>query len=243
VRFDEHGDGAPTLVLLHGMASTGRVWDLVVERLAWPGRIVVPDLPGHGRSRPSPPYSFGSMAADVAAVVGRDSEVVAVGHSLGGVVALALGSGWFGCPVRTVVAMSVKVRWSPEDLARAAAIASRPVTWFDDESAAVDRALRVAGLAGLVDPSSPMATAGVVADGCRFRLAHDPATADLGAPDIAGLVAACRARVVLGCGSEDPMVGHAELVGFDPAAFVLEGIGHNAHVEAPDLVAGVITAL
>ena len=242
MRFDEHGSGAPTLVLLHGMAATGRVWDLVVERLTWPGRIVVPDLPGHGRSPHSPPYSFGSMAADVASVVG-DDDVVAVGHSLGGVVALALGSGWFGCRVTTVVAMSVKVRWSSDDLARAAALATRPVTWFDEEPAAVERALRVAGLSGLVEPSSPMATAGVVADGGRFRLAHDPATADLGAPDLAGLVAACRARVVLGCGSEDPMVGHADLVGYDPSAFVLEGIGHNAHVEAPDLVAGVISAL
>src|SRR6266545_2132682 len=62
------GDG-PLLVLLHGLGATGQVWDGVAAR--WPGGWVIPDLPGHGRSDRLPRYSFGSMAAELAARAGR----------------------------------------------------------------------------------------------------------------------------------------------------------------------------
>jgi pimeloyl-ACP methyl ester carboxylesterase len=239
---EEHGAGRPSLVLLHGMTGTGRVWDAVVDRLRgrWPGRVVVPDLSGHGRSPHRGPYSLGSMAADVAGVLGRDDDVVVVGHSLGGAVGLALASGWFGCGVTTVLALSVKVRWSDEDLARASAVAAKAAAKFPTEGEAVERYLRVSGLGGLVDATSAVARAGVVAEGGGYRLAHDPAVSDLGRPDIAGLLAACRANVVFGTGSEDAMATHATLAELDPSARRFDGLGHNLHVEAPDVVAELI---
>jgi len=239
-----HGEGQPTLVLLHGMAATGRVWDAVVDRLAgrWPGRILVPDLPGHGRSPQLARYSFGAIAGEVAALVEPDDDVVAVGHSMGGVVALTLGSGWFGCRISTVVAASMKVRWTSDELARMTVLAAKPVTWFDIEADAVDRYLRVSGLATLVTPSSPIALDGVVEADGRFRLANDTTTAAIGEPDMAGLLAASRARVVLASGSADQMAPAADLLELDPATVVLDGVGHNAHVEAPDLFADLIVA-
>ena len=186
---------APTLLLLHGLGGNHTVWDAVVERLdgRWPGDIAVPDLPGHGTSPHDPPYSFGGMAAAVAESLDGDVALV-VGHSLGGVVGLALGSGWFGIRVEQVVAFSVKVAWTGEELTAAAAVAAKPVAWFDRREDAVARYLKVAGLHGLVDPASPIAASGVVEDGGRFRLAHDPGTAGVGAPDMEGLLAACRAE-------------------------------------------------
>jgi pimeloyl-ACP methyl ester carboxylesterase len=44
-------------------------------------------------------YSFGQHAADVAALLRPGEPVVVVGHSMGGVVGLALASGWFGVDV------------------------------------------------------------------------------------------------------------------------------------------------
>ena len=67
-----------------------------------------------------------------------------------------------------------------------AALAAKPVTWFDTEADAVDRYLRVSGLATLVTPSSLIALDGVVERDGRFRLANDTMTAAIGAPDVAG---------------------------------------------------------
>src|SRR5262245_37275966 len=45
------GSGSPSLVLLHGLGQNGAVWrPLLAELSGWPGRIVIPDLRGHGRS-------------------------------------------------------------------------------------------------------------------------------------------------------------------------------------------------
>jgi pimeloyl-ACP methyl ester carboxylesterase len=235
------GTDGSTLLLLHGLAGTRRVWDPVIEALGerWPGPIVASDLPGHGEATHDPPYSFGGMAAAVARSCGDEVSVV-LGHSLGGVVGLALGSGWFGCRVGTVVAVSIKVAWTDEELAGAAAIAAKPPAWFDTRDEAVSRYLRVAGLTGLVDRSGPVAAAGVVEEGGRFRLAHDPATAAVGAPDMEGLLAACRADVVLGGGTDDQYVSPGQLLGLDPSAIVLDGIGHNPHLENPALVADLV---
>ena len=92
------GEGEPLLLLLHGLGATADVWagwgPLLAAR--WPGRWVAPDLPGHGGSAPLARYSFGALAAAVADLAGPAERTVVLGHSLGGVVGLALGSGWFG---------------------------------------------------------------------------------------------------------------------------------------------------
>ncbi|XVV04593.1 alpha/beta fold hydrolase [Actinosynnema sp. CA-248983] len=119
----ERGGSGPLLVLLHGLGATGEVWRGVVDR--WPGAWLVPDLPGHGRSAPLERYSFGSFAAAVASVVPA-GPVAVLGHSLGGVVALTLASGWFGVDVSAVGGVGIKLRWTPGELERAAGLASRP---------------------------------------------------------------------------------------------------------------------
>jgi pimeloyl-ACP methyl ester carboxylesterase len=239
--MSQPGTDGPTLLLLHGLAGTRRVWDSVAESLGerWPGPVVALDLPGHGEAPHDPPYSFGGMAAAVARQCGGYVDL-AVGHSLGGVVALALGSGWFGCRVRRVVALSIKVAWTDDELSGAAAVAAKPVAWFDGRDDAVGRYLKVAGLAGLVDPSGPVASAGVTEVDGRWRLVHDPATAAVGAPDMEGLLAACRADVLLGCGAGDHLVSHDQLLALDPSAIELAGVGHSPHVEAPAQVAELV---
>jgi pimeloyl-ACP methyl ester carboxylesterase len=55
-----------------------------------------------------------------------------------------------------------------------------------------------------------------------------------------GLLAACRADVALGCGTEDQFVRPDQLLVLDRSAVVLDGIGHNPHVEAPERVAELV---
>jgi pimeloyl-ACP methyl ester carboxylesterase len=47
--YRDKGVGAPNL-LLHGFAEDGTVWDNQIETLSRSCRLIVPDLPGSGRS-------------------------------------------------------------------------------------------------------------------------------------------------------------------------------------------------
>jgi pimeloyl-ACP methyl ester carboxylesterase len=68
----------------------------------------------------------------------------------------------------------------------------------------------------------------------------DPAAFSVGSPDMAGLLAAARSRVVLARGEHDPMVTEAQLTDLHPAPVTLSGLGHNAHVEDPERVLGLL---
>ena len=163
--------------MLHGMGANAAVWRRmlpIVER-RWPGRWVAVDLRGHGRSAHAPPYGYAVHAADVAqALGGRDEELVLLGHSMGGVVAMALATGWFGVAVRRVFAFGVKIGWTEAEVAQMKGLAAKPARVFDSRAEAAARYLRVSGLAGLVEPGAPEALAGIVEAEGGFRLAADP---------------------------------------------------------------------
>jgi pimeloyl-ACP methyl ester carboxylesterase len=86
------GEGSP-LLLLHGLAVDGRMFEAVVPGLIRHHRIIVPDLRGHGRSARLPgPYTVDRMVQDLGVLLetlGVPSTVV-VGYSQGGAVAQAL---------------------------------------------------------------------------------------------------------------------------------------------------------
>ncbi|MFD5826589.1 alpha/beta fold hydrolase [Lentzea sp. NPDC060358] len=217
----ERGGNGPLLVLLHGLGATGEVWEDVVA--GWSGSWLVPDLPGHGRSGRIDRYSFGSFAAAVAEVVPRE-PVTVVGHSLGGVVGLALASGWFGVDVTTCVGVGIKVRWTDEELEKAAAFAARPAKVFDLEAEAVDRASRMAGV--------PIWHGVSEVDG-GWAPSLDVRAFGVGRPDLPGLIMASKAEVVLAAGENDPMCPREHLEELVPDPVTFPGAGHNVHVESP----------
>ncbi|MGC5022888.1 alpha/beta fold hydrolase [Micromonospora sp. DT47] len=246
------------LLLLHGMGATGDVWlpwaPLLEHR--WPGRWFAPDLAGHGWSSPLPGYTFAGLADRVAAGLepvtgaapggvgseGRRSgeRLVVLGHSLGGVVALALAARDAGLPVDAVVGLGIKAVWSPAELAKAAELAGRPATWFASRDEAARRYLRVSGLGGLFAPDHPVVDAGLRAEDGRWRLAMDPAAFAVGAPDLPALLASADVPVLLARGEHDPMVSDAQLAAFGVPVVTLPGLGHNAHVEDPAAVLALL---
>ena len=228
LRVRRGGSATPTVLLLHGLGATGDVWNGFVDTLgrrSW----VAPDLPGHGGSAPLRQYTFGAVAAAVADLVDPAGTVV-VGHSFGGVIGLHLA----GRPgVRAVVGVGIKVAWTAEDLARAAALAERPAPAFATREQAVARHLRVSGLDGLVDPGDAALEAGVRRVEGGWRPAFDPRAFGVGEPGMAALLAGAAVPVVLARGERDPMVSTADLAALQADPVVLAGLGHNAHVEAP----------
>jgi pimeloyl-ACP methyl ester carboxylesterase len=228
------GDGEPLLLLLHGLGATADVWagwqPLLADR--WPGRWLAPDLPGHGGSAPLPEYTFDAMAAALRPLVEPGGRTFVLGHSLGGVVGLALAAA--GTPVAAVAGLGIKVAWTDEELDKAQALAERPVTWFDSRDEAAARYLRVSGLAGLLAADDPAVAAGLVQQDGRWRLALDPRAFAVGAPDMAGLLARSPATVTLARGELDPMNSDEQLGQWGVPVVTLPGLGHNAHVESPE---------
>lgn len=230
------------MLLLHGLGATGGVWQGVEATTP----ALAPDLPGHGVAAWHETYTFISHAEAVLPLLEVfDRPVPVVGHSMGGVVALELAA-LAPDRVSRVVGLGIKVAWPPEDAARALAMAQRPVATYDTRAEAVERYLRVSGLAGLVRSDDPMVERAVVdraaaGEGSGWRLAQDPRTFGVGVPDMARLLAAARCPVVLARGEHDPMVAHQQLAELPAEAVTLLGLGHNAHVEDPAAVLALLT--
>jgi pimeloyl-ACP methyl ester carboxylesterase len=87
-RFGRRG---PHVVMIHGLASTQHIWDLVVPRLENGFRVTTLDQRGHGESsKPSAGYGFEDVTKDLGAVlraIGATKPIL-VGHSYGANVAI-----------------------------------------------------------------------------------------------------------------------------------------------------------
>jgi len=235
--FDHGGQGRALLVLLHGLGATRQVWSPLTRLLEekWPGRWLAPDMPGHGQSGWASNYAPGAQAEQVADLVKTfdTGDVVLLGHSMGGVVALILGTDLFGLRVRRVLGVGVKVVWTAPEISALTERAAGPPRLFESEAAAVERYLKVSGLIGLVHAGHDLARAGVARVEAGWRLAMDPRAHAVGAPDMAALTGRAKAPFALAAGSQDPMVGLEDLRAWDPRAEALEGLGHNVMVQDP----------
>lgn len=102
--IDWGGDGTP-LLLLHGLSSSARIWDLAAPLLTGRFRVVAADQRSHGLSdRPADGYGFSDTTADTVALIealALDRPVL-VGHSWGASVALTTAAAHAGA-VRGVV--------------------------------------------------------------------------------------------------------------------------------------------
>ena len=92
IYYQEFGRGHP-LLLIHGLGSSSRDWELQIPDFEKDFRVIAIDLRGHGRSdKPRGPYSMRQFAADAARLLEILEAVPAhvLGISLGGMVAFQL---------------------------------------------------------------------------------------------------------------------------------------------------------
>lgn len=85
------GKGEPAVVLIHGWACDSNYWNAQIDVLKSKYTVVAVNLAGHGASeRNRSDWSIANYGEDVATVVRqlRNRQVVLVGHSMGGDVAL-----------------------------------------------------------------------------------------------------------------------------------------------------------
>jgi pimeloyl-ACP methyl ester carboxylesterase len=83
-----------TVMLLHGFGETGEVWKFQAAHLQSTFRVIVPDLPGSGKSGfiDMEPPSLDLYADAVVKILNAEqiSEVILIGHSMGGYIAMAV---------------------------------------------------------------------------------------------------------------------------------------------------------
>ena len=234
----------PIVVLLHGAGATGAVWHGVAAELAHQAvEVLTPDLPGHGEAVAAAPYSVGTLAAAVAATVPPAQPWCVAGHSLGGYVALALASGWFGSAPVAAVSLGAKLTFTESDRARAAEMAVRPARWFATRDEAVDRYRRVVGLPASLVANEAFLERGVRSGPDGYRLAHDPASFAIVVPSFRALLAAAACPAVVVRGEHDPIVTHAECAELPVPFEELTALGHNPHVEDPARTAALLVRL
>lgn len=248
------GPPGRTTLVLHGFTGTGQAMHALVESL--PGRVVAPDLVGHGVS-PAPdavgPYRADAQVGQVLELVsvdGADAEPMdVVGYSMGARLALCLA---VAHPERVrrlaLIGATAGLASASERAARVAAdeeladqVERDGIDWFvqrweamalfasqQDLPAPVRHELRAGRLA-----QRPLGLANSLrgfGTGVMPSLWHR--LADL---DIPTLVIA---------GSRDPK--YAALAGQMAAVLphgsveVVDDVGHACHIEAPDIVATLV---
>jgi len=91
IHFTDQGEGK-TLVLLHGFTESGKIWKNFVKELVTDFRVIVIDLPGHGKSEGLGGIHTMELQAEVVHQVLKARKVrkcIMIGHSMGGYVTLA----------------------------------------------------------------------------------------------------------------------------------------------------------
>jgi pimeloyl-ACP methyl ester carboxylesterase len=237
--IEQGGEGPDLLLMLHGMGATGAVWSPMCAQAGtrWAGRWIAMDLPGHGQSDRQDSYAIGQYAASVARAVlphvDPAGRLVVLGHSLGGVIGLAMASGWFGVTPHRVFGAGIKVAWNDDELRRMETLAVQPAKRFATEDEARERYLKVSGLAGIAGATPAVAQRGVRRGADGWCLAMDPRAHAVGKPPMSELVALARCPIHLGRGGDDAMVTMEQLRALDPDASDLGPHCHNVMVEAP----------
>lgn len=92
VSYRTEGKGS-SLILLHGYQSDSRAWNDMIPFLKEQHQLIIPDLPGHGKSELIEEVNTMELMADVVKELMQHlniNKAIVAGHSMGGYVALAL---------------------------------------------------------------------------------------------------------------------------------------------------------
>lgn len=92
LHYTEIGTTGPRVLFLHGLFGQGKNWTSIAKNLADRARVIMVDLPNHGRSGWTESLTYAEMATAITGVLSADSDepLDVIGHSMGGKVAMAM---------------------------------------------------------------------------------------------------------------------------------------------------------
>jgi 3-oxoadipate enol-lactonase len=236
----EGDENKPALIFSNSLGSDLRIWDPVVPYLAHDCRLVRYDTRGHGLTEaPSPPYTIGDLAGDVAGLmVALDiQQAVVCGLSVGGVIAQQLAID-YPHRVRALILCDTGARigttasWEERiGIVRTQGIAALAKPSMERWFSAEFRRRRSADVRGYANMVSRTAADGYIGTCCALRDA-----------DLSRAAAAIDKLTLVLCGEEDiatPPELARQLAGIIPNArlSLLAGAAHISCVEQPAEVA------
>ncbi len=97
IHYKVYGNGKPVL-LLHGFAEDGNVWQLQADFLQGRFRVIVPDIPGSGQSQFIAGANIDTYAEAIKEIFDAEQlkDVSLIGHSMGGYITLAFAEKYPG---------------------------------------------------------------------------------------------------------------------------------------------------
>ncbi|WP_292315106.1 alpha/beta hydrolase [Mesorhizobium sp.] len=240
IAYVEIAGSEPPLVLVHGFTDTSRSFSLLAPHLSG-RRLIMPDLRGHGGSQMGEGCSVVDFAEDIAGLIRRlrlDRPVV-VGHSLGGMVSIALAAQYPDLIEGLVIlAGTLKPDFgSHHQLIDGVAALRDPISpsdpfydWWHACQPGVPRAF----LAGLAQDASAIPAA-------RWRAILE----EIRRTDLTAAARAVRVPMLIIAGGRDPLFGaaHQQALAQAIAGSRLvraRDCGHNPHWEDPAFVAAII---
>jgi 2-succinyl-6-hydroxy-2,4-cyclohexadiene-1-carboxylate synthase len=236
----------PDVVLLHGFTHTGASWDPVVAALGERYRAFAPDIRGHGAASAVEPVTLKAVLADVAALA--PERFTLVGYSMGGRIALHAGLEFVERVQRLVlIGASPGLAHPAERAARRAA--DEELARLVEDSTIEEFAARWAQTPVLAGQAADVLAA-VHSDRLRnspIGLARALRGLGTGAlPSVWDRLGEIAVPVALVVGERDlkftaiatqmaSRLRHAQV-------HVVPGVGHAVHLEAPEIVARVISS-
>ncbi|MBB5961552.1 alpha/beta fold hydrolase [Planomonospora venezuelensis] len=234
-------DRAPAVVLLHGAGAGGWMWKRQAEALRDAFRVLVPDLPGHGRSNAVAWESVADTAEHIAEMIRKGSgtgRAHVVGLSLGGYLAAHLAATRPDV-VETAVVSGVNVLPFPRPaMMRFMGRAMAPLMTWGPMINANARALRVPP----EDRDAYREAARAMSRAAFLRIGDE--LMDFRVPPEAA-DSPCPLLAVAGEREQDLILRSLpHLAGSFPAgkAWIVPGVGHGWNGETPDLFAAMVRA-
>lgn len=244
-----------TVLLVHGTGASSHSWRGLAPLLAAKYRVVIVDLPGHGFTGSLPPgaASLPCIAEKLTALLQSLAITPqwAVGHSAGAAIIARIALDG-GLPLRAIASLNGALLplpgWSGAvfppvaKFLAANSLAARLFAWRANDPAAVRRLVASTGSsldrAGLDFYGRLISSPGQVAATLQMMAAWDLEALQRDLPRL-------DVPLLLVVGQQDRTVAPAEagrVRKFIPAARIetLPGLGHLAHEEKPELVAGVL---
>ncbi len=137
-----HGrEGAPLVVLIHGLGLTHEVWDQMIPALAPRFCVLTYDMLGHGQTPSHPKPDLSALAAQLARLMEElgHTQAALVGFSLGGMIARRFAQDY---PARTTALAILHSPHRRSDTAQAAIVARVAQAQGQGPSATVEAALQ-----------------------------------------------------------------------------------------------------